>query len=348
MKLKTPEKPMRKPEASKPKGEAMPPDNPRRHPDAMPTSLSANPIGMSPERRALYEEAQEHVESGEVTPPIESEEAGPETAETSPEEEVTEPSPEEKETQGEESSPEKTETETEPIEEAPADKKHTTVSHAALHEAREELKEAKAKMREVLEVADTAQKQLQIVIAENERLRKTSEQPLPEDKPDEPIDDIEKYIKGVAAKSKALEAKLEKLERDRLEEKESDGARKFGQAIKHVADELKAEGYPGFEKFRNQVAAKIEELANGNKAKLTELDNPVGWAEVYKEHVYPEIAGVFGVVKKASKKSEKEELKGKANLVGSPGSAPKKTEDEPKKPWGLGSYFEMRQKNKPS
>ena len=44
----------------------------------------------------------------------------------------------------------------------------------------------------------------------------------------------------------------------------------------------------------------------------------------------------------------KEELKEKANLVSGPGKQPSKVEEEPKKPWGLGDYFEMRQKGKPS
>lgn len=338
MKIKAPEKP-----AAKSNEAAKPPVNKRRHPNAMPTSLDRNPIGMSPERRALYEEAQQHVESGDVTPPTESEEAGPETAETTPEEVVADVPPEEEKPKGAEAKPEE-EAEASKPDEVPADK-HTTVPYAALHEARQELKEVKAQMKEALE---TAQKQLQIVIQENERLRKAKEETTTTTEEEVPIDNLEGYVKDLGKKLKATQDELNRLKENDLEEKQRGAATKLNQAIELAANELKAEGYPGFEKFRDQVAAAIERRAKGDDAKIRALDNIEGWKEVYKEDVYPEIAGIFGAVKKDTKKAEKEELKGKANLAGNPGSAPKKPEDEPKKPWGLGTYFEMRQKNKPS
>lgn len=350
MKLKTPSKPSSngKPAPAAPKGEAMHPTNEKRHPGSMPTSIAAAPIGMSDERKSVYEAYNEGVASGELTPPPSSDEEpnpGPETTETSTETEVTEVAPEEA-TKAEETPSDVVEEEAPPSE----DTKHTTVPHAALHEERENHKETKAKLKELMDASRQASNELQVLMEENERLKKGTATETKKDEPadDAPIDDIEKEIRTLRVGIREANARNKRLENILLEDKQSEAETKFNRAVGMVAEELQKEGFPGFDKFRHLVAEKIEKRAKGDPLKVRALDNPVGWAEVYRSEVYPEIAGVFGVKVKEAKKEEKETLKGKANLITVPGKAPVKPAAEEKKPWGLTDYFKMRQEKRPS
>lgn len=325
------------------KAEPMPPHNPKRHKGSMPTSLGAAPIGMSEDRKSLYQEANEFTEKADETPAPEGDKPETEPTETTPEEVVTDTPSEKGDTKEETPAPEET-----PPEDG---EKHTTVPHAALHEERKLHKDTKAKLNDALEIARRAQQQLDIMVQENARLRdapvkKADEAPPVDEKA--PIDDIEGYIRTMDKRIKSVEEENKRLKMSRMEELEDTRASKFTQAVDLVSNELKDQGYPGFNKFRHLVAERIEKEAAGDKNKLAALDNPESWAEIYRDKVYPEVAGIFGVKAKEAKKGEKEELKGKANLVGSPGKSPTKSEDEPKKPWGLTDYFDMRQKNRPT
>lgn len=327
------------------KDESMPVENSRRHPTSMPTSLAANPIGMSEERKALYAELNKANE--ELPPTQESEEdtsSGLENPDTPPEEGATETPPVEGEPTEEEVHSEEGDTQQE---------KHTMVPHAALHKEREEHKETKGKIKELVTATQQLQRQLQVLMDENARLRGTDPKPEAIEKDptldiDGPIDDIEGTIRSLAKEIKAVKAENSRFKEERLEELYTQKSRKMDEAVKLVENELIEEGYPGFSMFRAQVASKIEELGEGDKTKLAALDNPAGWQDVYKKHVYPEYAKLFGVKAKETKQAEKEELKGRANLVGSSGKAPVKPEEKPAKPWGLGDYFNMRMDRRPT
>lgn len=347
MKLKTAT--LVKPKAT-PKPESKAPDNPRRHPDSMPTSLAANPVGMSEERKSLYREYTEGVDSGEITPPPEGEEKvpGSEISDTPPEEGATETSSDNEEQERkpeEELEPKGEETTEEESPETKKEDKHTMVPHAALHEERQEHKETKAKLNKAVELIEQTQKQLTMLMEENKKLRSDEQ---PEKKDDGPIDDIEKYVRDLKDEVQQVKLENKKLREERVEELTSQSESKRQAIVNSVAEDLKGDGYPGFEEFLGKVAEHIEMTARGNPTKMAAMDNPEGWKKVYKESVFPKVASIFGVKAKEVKRSEKEELKGKANLVGKGGQPPVKKEDEPKKPWDLGDYYKMRQEKRPS
>lgn len=349
MKLKPTAKPVKSPRKSV-EVENLPPDPERRHPGSMPTSLAANPLGMSEDRKSLYQEANEFHTNGDVTPSPESEEGsetpGVETPATSPEEEATETSPEEEETQEEISEARKgEELEESTLEAEGEERKGTMVPHAALHEERESHKETKAKLSEALELVKEAQAQLKVYGEEVSRLKELPK-PEPEPKEDEPIVDMEAYVRGLGKRVNDLVGVIHRSEEQRADEAESRRVEKMRAAIALVDKELSDQGLPGFEKFSGLVAEKVEQKCKGDRKLLLRWDNPEGWAEVYRTEVYPEMAGVLKIGAKEEKKQTKEELKGKANMSSQNGKPPAKPNAAPKKEWGLTDYFDHRSKQR--
>jgi hypothetical protein len=344
---------------SKEKSEPKLPDNPKRHPGSMPTSVEAHPIGMSDERKALYGEANEFNATNEETPPPESDQQPPkaedeETTETPPEEGDTEASTEKEAPEKSESSEdaenppegqEDGESEDGRSSEEDEGKKHTMVPHAALHEERQSHKETKAKLQEALELAKESQSQLKVAIEEIQRLKEIPK-PDKEEDADRPIDDMETYIKGLKKRLDDAEERERRREERSIDEKERSRAEKMQRAISLVDQELSEQGIPGFSQFHQLVATRIEQKAKGDQKILLQFDNPEGWAEIYKKEVYPEVSKVFKNANKETKKSEKEDLKSKANLSGSNGKPPPKPAESQKKPWGLSDYFDVRSKSR--
>ena len=93
---------------------------------------------------------------------------------------------------------------------------------------------------------------------------------------------------------------------------------------KKAAEELEAEGFPGFLDLTEAVGRDLKAAFEESEDQST--FTPDGWKRVYKEKTYPRIIGVRiqSAIDKAKpdKKSEKEALKEQANLSGSPGSPP--------------------------
>lgn len=366
MKLKTPSRPVSKASPSKgkpsaqPKVAPQPPNNERRNPGSMPTSLAASPLGMSDERKAVYEEANRfNAENGEGTPSPESEEKPPkaeelENAEASPEEEASETSPEEEETKetpeqeeakrGEELEQENPELEGE--EDASEEEhKHTMVPHAALHEERKSHKETKVQLKEAMELVQEAKAQLKVAIDEIGRL-KEAPKPEPEASTEEPIDDIEAYSKRLSKRIDDLAEDNRKLREQRAGEAEQRQVEKMGKAVALVDSELMAQGLPGFTKFQALVATRIAKKCNRDPKLLMRWDNPEGWAEIYRTEVYPEMAGVFKMRTKEERIKDKEAMKENANMVSKNGKIPINKEEAKPKSWGLNDYLTHRQKQK--
>ena len=64
-----------------------------------------------------------------------------------------------------------------------------------------------------------------------------------------------------------------------------------------------------------------QEYIDGRK--VLALDNPEGWKEIYREHIYPKVRNVFDSKDKADLIKERKERKGRAALSGSSGGKPK-------------------------
>ena len=198
----------------------------------------------------------------------------------------------------------------------------------ALKEEREKRKELAAEMKEL-------KRQQELLMEDNRKLMEVlSAGSKHEETPD--YSDPDDIVKEVISLRKKVEDQAKTINEfkgsyDAGETRKV--AESYEAMAKKAADELSAEGYPGFLDITEAVAKdlKAEFEETEDKAVFT----PDGWKRVYKEKTYPRIFGTVvqtAVEKaKADKIREKEELKEKAKLSGTPGS-PSKEEAPPDAP----------------
>ena len=166
-----------------------------------------------------------------------------------------------------------------PQEEEKPKEETKTVPLASLHEEREKRKRIKAEYtvqldrerREKQEILDTLYKYTQ---EHGEELLPEEKFTLLEDK----VKELEETIRGVDSKTELAETQME-----------------YGRVLRQVEDtdrELKAEGYPGFSKFRDLVVHEIGFLPEEERSKSN--TDPSEWKRIYKEIVFPDVTSVFG------------------------------------------------------
>ena len=202
----------------------------------------------------------------------------------------------------------------------PDDKKYVPLP--ALQEERERRKELAAEMREL-------KRQQDLLLEDNRKLMEVlSAGSKREETPD--YSDPDDIVKEVISLRKKVEDQAKTINEfkgsyDAGEQKRV--AESYETLAKKAADELSAEGYPGFLDITEAVAKDLK--AEFDETEDKTVFTPDGWKRVYKEKTYPRIFGkvVQTAVEKAKadKIKEKEELKEKAKLHGSPGT-PSETE----------------------
>jgi len=192
-----------------------------------------------------------------------------------------------------------------------------TVPLGALHEERQKRKELQAKVID-----------LEVQVKELLENKKSQDNPDDfDDFDDEYIDDYDEELIKERKKTEDLEARLKKIERKETQSEAQNQQAEVNKKANKVHDELAEEGYDGFEAFIPQVKQHIydlilqepdaQEYIDGRK--VLALDNPEGWKEIYREHIYPKVRNVFDSKDKADLIKERKERKGRAALSGSSG-----------------------------
>lgn len=281
-------------------------------------------------RDALYEQYQK-ANNPEPEKKVEPE---PKKEEAAPEPEKKEPpaEPEPKIPDTPETPAKKEPTEPEPKKDVP---------HALFHEEREKRKALAARLKEVEDREKAYLDDLQKFKTETENLRKKP--PLPEG----PLDDVDGFVKKQAEKISELETEISKIKnietnRSTVEEKrkQDDFSRKIQEDVAKTNVSLEAEGFPGFEMFKDQVGQEVLKLIAEDPLNKDVYANPDGWKRLYKERVYPSIKSVFT----KDKKGEKEKLKEKAALEAPSGADAQEKKSKEGSDWTKEDYFAWRQK----
>lgn len=204
------------------------------------------------------------------------------------------------------------------------------VPHQALHEEREKHKSTKAELAQ-------AREQLGTVLQDVKKL-------MDDKKPEftEPIDDYEKELIRQRQEIAALKADQEKRSISEKADQENRQAQEMQKRLSDADTSLESDGFPGFRDFVPLVTAELQRLVALDSAN-SHLDTPEGWKKIYKESIYPKVAKLSAEKKKDEKFDEKRKLKERANLAGSPGSAPseEETKDEG---WTYEDYIAQRRK----
>jgi len=263
---------------------------------SIPNAEMANPVGqndvvMFDDRESIYAE---HLKASyPESAPVEAE-TEPQKAETSPSE------PEiEKEVKSE-SAPVEAET----VETPKEDKGYTPVldkskedkfvPYGALKEEREKRKELQKRLDEISQY-------------------ESAEEHIPKSDDDfitrKDIKDLEGYIRGQA-------------EREITLRRESN--------IRQTNDVLEKEGVYGFSSVgRHLVLSKLVEISQQDPGYAQALDNPEGWAQIYKTE-YPSLKKMFVEQERDKNLKDKELLKKTAGLVTTPGKIPESHKEEKK------------------
>ena len=215
------------------------------------------------------------------------------------------------------------------------DDKQKMVPHGLFHEEREKRKFLQGQVQDL-------QTKLDQVLQDYKRLV-TKE----EDTHDE--DDVDEFgVRTTDPKIKQLEREIAELrefkkqftEKQQNEQKvEQD--QKHAENVKMINERLEKEGMPGFIFATDAVGRAI-------RAKIAEdpsnrwLFSPEGWYKVYKEVVYPEMAGLFTEQDKTDLLEKKKGLKSKQKIATKHGTKPTPKDDESGKKWTFKDYMDLR------
>lgn len=118
---------------------------------------------------------------------------------------------------------------------------------------------------------------------------------------------------------------------------------RFEQRLTDTSTSLVEEGYPGFKEFLPLVKEEVYNLIAENPDNEILMDNEAGWMKIYKEKVFPKIRASVGDQLRKETIDKKMELKGKANLVSTPGKVQPK-ESAKTEEWTKNDYMKMRQR----
>jgi len=281
-----------------------------------------SPAELDPERDEIYQ-AYEAQQEGLADPTPETAEEVDELEESATEEEViSEASPEEEATDEKKYVKSEEEVKTE-------DEK--TVPHGAFHEEREKRKAAQRKISTLEgKVHELENKATQV-----------------SDKSEE---DPDEYLGEDTVKIKALEKQLQELlDKEGARERKEEDTRKQGEVdqLKTLVDttdvQLTKDGFPGFKFMTAQITEELNKLIKDDPENAY-LDNPEGWAKIYRDKVFPEVKGMFVSKDKAAVLNKKKAAKAAAALIGTSGKDTSGASDKKKKSdeWSYDDYISLR------
>lgn len=210
----------------------------------------------------------------------------------------------------------------------------------ALHEEREKRKEANRRLRELQNQYDSQIKALQSKV---DQLVQTP-----------PVADATAFTTDEQLKKEVLELRQEReREQQRKQQEEATRAQQSLQSsITKTTNELKADGFPGFNYALVKVDAAIAKRIEEGDLLPEDAKKPEVWKKVYMEDVYNDFISEFNAAKKVETVEQKVLAKQKAKLVGSPGSNPVKEEaakeDDQSMETFNKKYFESRRANNPN
>jgi len=189
----------------------------------------------------------------------------------------------------------------------------------ALKEERERRKRLQEEMREL-------RRQQEMLMTDNQKLMEVLKAGS---KPDDDIpsysdpDDIVKEVIALRKKVDDQAKTINEFKGSYDADKSQKMAHDYEAMAKKAADELSAEGYPGFLDLTEAVGRDLKTAYEDTEDQS--VFTPEGWKRIYKSTTYPRIFGT--VIKtavdraKAEKVDGKKKLKEKANMSGSPGKA---------------------------
>lgn len=281
------------------------------------------PKELDPERDAIYREYEQQTGLADSASETAETPEEPEL-EVSEEETTAEASPEEEATDKKEYV--KSEEEEIKVED------EKTVPHGAFHEEREK---RKAAQRKISTLEDKVRELETQVPAESGEAEEAGE-----------------YLGEDAAKIKNLEQQLQELQnKENARGRKEEDTRKQGEVdqLKTLVDttdvQLTKDGFPGFKFMTSQITEELNKLIKDDPDNAY-LDNPEGWAKIYRDKVFPEIKGMFVSKDKAAVLGKKKAAKEAAALIGTSGkdtsgASGKKKSDE----WSYDDYLELRKEN---
>tara|TARA_R100000750_G_scaffold5656_1_gene4309 strand:+ start:2605 stop:3543 length:939 start_codon:yes stop_codon:yes gene_type:complete len=218
-----------------------------------------------------------------------------------------------------------------------------TVPLGALHEERQKRKELQAEVVELKnQVKDMLNKERQID---------------PEEAGDEEyIEDYDAELIKLKKQNEALTAEVDSIKAKDTQSEAEKAQTAFLTKVNKVHEELKTEGFDGFEECTPMIRQHIhglimqepdpQEYIEGRK--LLDVDTPEGWKKIYKEEIYPSIKAIINQKKTEELMDERIERKKKAALSGNSGGRPvqsKKDNINDLSPDEMNKrYMEMRQK----
>ena len=213
-----------------------------------------------------------------------------------------------------------------------------TVPHAALHEARIEIKSLK---KDNLELQD----QVRTLLKD---LKDLTSKPADDVDPSEPVQIADYDQELLNLRKEVKELRDREQARDKMTEAErmKHSQDKLRANLQQTHQELEKEGFEGFQEFIPLVSVELQRLASTDKEEAQRLDNPEGWKKIYKENVYPKITGLGKKQSDEEKTKEKEALKTDASLLmpGATKPSPKKNDEDT---WSYEQYMKNRVNRSP-
>ena len=300
--------------------------------DALGTQIEE---GIGADRGGMYER---YLQSQGQEPPQKDVKAAGENDKPSEKDEKKAEQPPEKADSGEEPPAEKAEEEGEkPAEKAP--KKDKLVPYASL-------KEERVKRQELGKQVSELSSKVEQLMSDNIRLMSMlKDGKVPPSDPPEGVGEYDEEIRRLKNQIKTLENRDASRNEEKLQAEikayYDDGIKK----MEVVNADLEKEGFPGFLKFEHLVGQYFGKLKEDDPDEFEAMYNPEGWKQVYKEHIFPEIATMLGIQKKEAKKGEKVDAKQKAQLGGSPGTPPPGKNEGGSEGTAFDQYLEMRRKS---
>lgn len=221
-----------------------------------------------------------------------------------------------------------------------------TVPHAALHETREKLKQAKLDRDNLQQRLEESELEKSKLMEEAQSFKETEDQEISDydaeiKRLNRRLSEQDKFISELRSKEKTrTQTEIENVRKTNME--------RTNAQVDELDARLVKEGFKGFKKFRLLVTQEILKQVQDNgvsdpKEIAEKYDNPHNWEMVFKEKIFPDISSLLEEVGEEKRLKEKEEAKLKAGLVSESGSpTPLLKGEGDSEDISPESYFKMR------
>jgi hypothetical protein len=219
-----------------------------------------------------------------------------------------------------------------------------TVPKEALDAERSKRKEKALEARRFAEERDAAVKERDSAREELNKLREENQRMSAVIRGEAVSAEENEETKKLAEENRKLRAEQAKASQEAQEREQKRQAEEVQAKIRATDEALTAEGFPGFDKFKAEVGAILQQQVNEGDLDPKDVTEET-WKHVYRQQVFPQYRSMFEGAIKQGRLDKKTAEKKAASLVGNPGSKPEiSDEDGSRTPVTEESYLNARKR----